>query len=57
MPNSYFGSIMQRLCDQIWNDVLFDMRILQVPICMQLQWQSMLAPAPAATSAPSRKNS
>ena len=30
---------------------------LQIPICMDFQWQSLLAPAPAAISAPGGKNS
>ena len=50
VSNPYSGSMMQRLCDQIWKEELFEIKTLQVPICMN-QWQSMLAPASAAISA------
>ena len=37
--------------------MFFEIRTLQTPTGMNFQWQSMLAPAPAAISAPGGKNS
>ena len=42
----YFGSMMQQLCDQFWNEVLFEIRTLQTPICMNFSgsqcWRRLL---------------
>ena len=55
MPNPCFGSICNDCVIRL--EVLLKIGTLQILICMDFQWQSMLAPAPAAISAPGGKKS